>query len=158
MATPDTAVYTNTTIELAFSACSQIHLDDVCEELSIKPSEIKSLYIKYCTLYVTLDDGRELEYETGAEFAEIDTKYPSHTVVYRDREILSRSDHYSGHIDVPAHPTKPYAYVLSEYQCDEVDDGYVPIFTALSRHMCEAEAKTRDLVNYRIDMVDRPFF
>lgn len=157
MATPDTAVYPDTTIELTFSACSQVYLNDVCEELSIKPSEIKSLYIKYCTLYITLNDGRELEYETGAEFAEVDTKYPSHILVYRDREILSRADEYAGHIDVPAHPTKPYAYVLSEYQCDEANDGYVPIFVGRSHSMCEAEAKNRNLVDFRIDMVDRPF-
>jgi len=44
-------------------AFPKVKLSDVCSELNIEPRQVKSYYTEHSTLFVTLEDNTELEYD-----------------------------------------------------------------------------------------------
>jgi hypothetical protein len=71
-------------IEVQYTQYVSVHVDDVCESFDIKPENVKSLYVKWNTLYITTNDGKEFEYELNYDLSG-DLKRPC-AVVLRDDE------------------------------------------------------------------------
>ena len=66
-------------IDAEFYAGMSIPMDDVTESLDIKWEDVESYSMKWLTLYISMKDGRELEYdcEDYLSWESIDTKRPS---------------------------------------------------------------------------------
>lgn len=68
-------------IHCTYYATASIPVDDIENTLNIKWDNVKDWYVKYETIYLTMDDGRELEFEAYNDYpAEVgDTKRPLDT-------------------------------------------------------------------------------
>ena len=140
----------NVEVVVTFSATSTININEICEELEIEISDIKSLNMKYCHLYVNLKDGRELEYATSAYEAEFDTKYPHSTQTYVNNVCIATNRAQLGGA-ITLEPSEPLMYVLSVRQYG----SFEPVFASLRRYECEAQAEKYDTPT-RIEAVPSP--
>ena len=146
----DLAQDKNVELVVTFSATSTINLNEICKELEISISDIVSLNLKYCHLYVSLKDGRELEYATSAYEAEFDTKYPDCTQTYINNVCVATNREYGNTISIE--PSEPLMYVLLVRQ----HGVFEPIFASLRRYECEAQQALHDGVPTRIEAVLSP--
>ena len=87
-----------TTIEMTFSAGWSVDLNDVLEELNIERQDIEDMHIKYCVIHVEMKDGRELQYDTCAYEAELDTKYPAAIYLFDDNKCIASATGYNGSV------------------------------------------------------------
>jgi hypothetical protein len=69
-------------IEQHYTYCISQSLAELCEDLEITRDQIESARVKWTRIYLTLKDGRELEYETYGDPSEIDYKYPEKVVMW----------------------------------------------------------------------------
>ena len=69
-------------IEQYYAYCISQSLVELCEDLKITRDQIKSAYVRWTTIYLTLKDGRELEHETYGDPSEIDYKYPEKVTMW----------------------------------------------------------------------------
>ena len=64
-------------ISVKYNAHNTVNVKDIEEDLSIKISDVKSLYVKWNTLYLTMKNGEHLEYQLQyVDSEDIDTKHP----------------------------------------------------------------------------------
>ena len=137
---------TDTTIELTFTAGWSIDLADILDELDIKRRDIEEMHIKYCTIHITTKDGRELEYETCAYEAEIDTKRPAEIYLFEGSTCVASSYPHSG--TIPLEPEKNYMYVL-------MHKGE-PIFASTRKYECEDKQRDYPSESTTIAKVETP--
>ena len=100
-----------THLDLGYSLTASINLNDLMEGEGIKgytPLDIKTLFAKYDTLYITMNGGEEFELDILNELClsqeSICFKYASSTGVYEERggimKTLAESDEYGDKIDI----------------------------------------------------------
>lgn len=68
----------NTTIQAIYyaSVAVDFNIDSICEELNIKKEDIKNVNIKWATMYLTMKDGTEIEYDINTILeTQINEKY-----------------------------------------------------------------------------------
>ena len=124
-------------VAVTFSATHMLNISAICKELGIAVGDIARLSIKYCHLFFTLHDGRELEYATSAYEAELDTKYPSEAATYVDNKLVATNNQYRG--EILLHPTQNHMYVLS---VSDDNTNWHPVFASPHRYECEMEVRT----------------
>ena len=68
-------------IQCTYYATASIPVKDIEDTLNIKWEDVNDWYVKYETIYLSMNDGRELEFETYGDYpAEVeDTKRPIDT-------------------------------------------------------------------------------
>lgn len=74
------------TIVYEVRAFPKIKLSDVCSELKIEPSQIKSYYTEYSILHITLEDCTQLEYNLPPLSANKTPKLNFHDFEYLEHE------------------------------------------------------------------------
>jgi hypothetical protein len=90
-----------TAIELQYTACEYIIIDDICADLDIKASEIESMRVKHGIIYVVTTDKRHLEYESRIEALDPDYTIPSKIrTLNGDFSEFAKNDEYDGYIPI----------------------------------------------------------
>lgn len=140
-------------VQVTFTASSELDLNEICEELSINVSNIEALNMKYCELYITLKDGRELTYSTEAYMAEPDTKYHAVADTYVNNKHIASCRNYGGKIELEE--TEPTIYVL---MVEVKDVGWEPRFASHNHFVVTQEWDRLDrgdgsILDTRIDKV-----
>jgi hypothetical protein len=74
------------TIVYEVRAFLEIKINDVCSELNIEPSQIKSYYTEYSILHITLEDSTQLEYDLPFLSASETPKLSFHDFEYLEHE------------------------------------------------------------------------
>lgn len=74
------------TIVYEVRAFPEIKLSDVCSELNIEPSQIKSYYTEYSILHINLEDNTRLEYDLPPLSASETPKLNFHDFEYLEHE------------------------------------------------------------------------
>ena len=92
-------------IEVQYTQFTSVHIDEVCEELGIKPENVSFCHVKWNTLYLSTNDGEEFEYELNYDLSG-DLKHPS--------AVVLRDDEYGRIKDSIQHASHPFVVETQE--------------------------------------------
>ena len=77
-------------LEFRYQSCKQINLNEVAQSYDFNLKDIKSLNVKWSTLYISLENGQLIEHEIDLNGIEETTDYkrPSETLVFDEKFVL----------------------------------------------------------------------
>jgi hypothetical protein len=85
-------------LEVQYTQSVSVDVEPLCEELGIKPEDIKYIFVKWNTLYLTTEEEGKLEYELNYDLSG-DLKHPS-AVILRNEDFGCINDDLQ-HCDNP---------------------------------------------------------